>query len=393
MVGGVEHQFARFLAHPLAGDGIRHEIMVGEPPHRGLWPDIEPHVSAVHSFKRMGALRLPRRPASLRDSNVARLVKQSEPDVLLSWSAFARTELSRACRRARVPMVHREGGGAWFRHSPQAAVEYIAELSGAVCNTRASRRMLQLKWGFEGPARVCLGGVRPDLLAKADARTARVDRGRWRIGTAARLAAEKGLCLAIHALYMLRRSGLECELAVAGSGPELSRLQQLAAELGVEEYVKFLGRVKDIAAFYQSLDVLLHPAVREPLGNVTIEAGAFGVPVVATRVDGMAETIQHGTTGFTVAATEPMAKYAEYGGTDSSALPEQVYDPDEDALREVRFVHPQELTDAVSEILLDQALYERMATSGASFVRERFSFDRYIAELLDAVRHFASPDE
>lgn len=389
VVGGVEHQFCQFLAHPLAADGFVHEVLVGEPPHPRLWDDIQSRVSAVQSFKRRGAWRLPRWPARLREANLARLVADSKADVLLSWSAFARADLARACARAQLPLVHREGGGAWFNRSPCAAAEYIAQLSGAICNTRASQRMLQLKWGYQGPARVCLGGLRPDLLVQADGPATRAERARWRMGTAARLAVEKGVCLAIHALHALVRDGLDCELAIAGEGPERQRLQRLAAELGIEDRVDFRGRVDDIAGFYRSLDLLVHPALREPLGNVVIEAAAFGVPVVATRVDGLAETVENGVTGITVVATEPLAAYAGYGGGDANLLPNRVYDPDADTLRPVRFARPAALAEAVSDIAADQRRCAQMGTAAAAFVRQRFGFERYMAEFMQAVRQFA----
>lgn len=390
VVGGVEHQFCQFLQHRLAAAGMTHEVMVGDPAHPDLWPMLQPHLAAVHSFKSCGGWRLPRRPAILRHRNMARIVSRSAPDVVLSWSSFARPELGRACARAQVPLVHREGGGAWFERSAAAASEFVSQLSGAVCNSRASMRMLQLKWGYAGPARVCLAGVRPDMQAAADAGQKVPANGELRLGTAARLVAEKGVCLAIQTLRLLRDRGLPCRLAIAGDGPDRNALAHLAERLGVGSKVRFLGSVGDMAGFYRSLDILLHPALQEPLGNVTIEAGAFGVPVVATRVDGLAETIQNGITGVTVPALEPLATYADFGGGTSSMLSQVVYDPDADALRAVRFPHPEALAQAVAALAADETRRAALSAAAATYVRDTFSFDRYCAEFIRWVRLFAA---
>jgi glycosyltransferase involved in cell wall biosynthesis len=141
-------------------------------------------------------------------------------------------------------------------------------------------------------------------------------------------------------------------------------------------------------AFYRSIDVLLHPALQEPLGNVTIEAQAFGVPVVATRVDGMAETIRHRQTGWLVAAEQPYAAYPSFGGTRSGMQSTQVYDPDTDALRPATFARPEALAEAVAAVVGDPATHARMSSAAAAHARGTFAFDRYVSSFIDAVKQF-----
>jgi len=321
---------------------------------------------------------------------MAALVDASHADVLLSWSGFARDALVVASRRSGVPLVYREGGGSWFEHSRPAARRFMHQIRGAICNTYASMRVLQLKWGYEGPAQVCLGGIRPDVMAAADASVRHAIGSRVRIGVGARLASEKGVCLAIHTLKHLRDAGLDCVMDVAGDGPDRAGLEQLAVALGMNAHVRFLGLVRDMPVFYESIDLLLHPALQEPLGNVTIEASAFGVPVVATRVDGMGETIVPGRTGLTVPADQPYAQYSRFGGVRSVMQSTRVYDPDADALRPVRFAHPRALAAAVSEVVCDRDTHAAMSAAAAAYVRERFSFDRYVAGFIESVGKYAA---
>lgn len=388
---GVEHQFRSLIGHARIQQAFEHDVVYGSALHPALAPHILPFVDTAVSFKRAGRLRLPKYPAMLRQRALAARIKRLESDVLLSWSGFAREAVAEAVRRSGAVLVYREGGGCWFEHAPAAADRFTREISGAICNTHASMRMLQLKWGYEGPAQVCLGGIRPDVMVAADACNA--DRRtplkrRPRIGVAARLASEKGVCLAIHAVARLRAAGMDCVLDIAGDGPDRWHLEALVATLGLESEIRFLGTVVNMPAFYRSLDVLLHPALQEPLGNVTIEAQAFGVPVVATCVDGMAETVRHGRTGLLVTAGEPYATYARLGGTPSSMQSTQVYDPGTDKLRPATFARPQALADAVAAVVSDEVSHQRMSTAAEAHARDTFAFERHVDAFIDAVGRF-----
>ena len=77
-------------------------------------------------------------------------------------------------------------------------------------------------------------------------------------------------------------------------------LQALVKRRGVEEGVRFVGQRVEMARLYAGIDVLLHPASREPFGRVVLEAMAASKPVVAVNRAGPAEIIRAGETGFLV---------------------------------------------------------------------------------------------
>lgn len=385
---GEEYQFRAVIGHADVQAAFNHDLVYGNTIHPVLAPDILPFVDSAVSFKCAGRWRLPRRPAWLRARRFAARVDNSHADAILAWSGFARDLLSQTSRSTGVPLLYREGGGAWNDRSPAAAQRFVAELDGAICNTHASMRMLQLKWGYAGPARICREGVRPDLLVAADTSRPQPLTSRPVIGVAARLAAGKGVGLALHALQRLRSQGVDARLRIAGDGPDRQELERLGRDLNLADAIDWLGPVEDMVAFYRSIDLLLHPTLHEALGNVTIEASAFGVPVVATRVDGMAETVLHGQTGRTVPASEPMSAYKQYGGDADAVLASQVYDPDADALRPVALPRPDALAEAVGAIVADQDTHARMGTAAAAHVRETFSYARYIPAFIDTIHSF-----
>ncbi len=104
----------------------------------------------------------------------------------------------------------------------------------------------------------------------------------------ASLEPRKRVDLVLQELAPLLRSG-EADLAIAGDGPERERLASLAAGLGVAHRVLILGHVADIPGLLSAVDVLVHAATVEGVPQVTIQALAAGVPVVATEMIGLRE--------------------------------------------------------------------------------------------------------
>ena len=113
---------------------------------------------------------------------------------------------------------------------------------------------------------------------------------------AARITPEKGLHTAIEALALLP----EAQLAIAGYGPLLPELRQLAADLGVEDRVEFLGWVAPpaIAGWMAKATVVLVPSRVEGFGLVALQGALAARPVVASRVGGLPEVVVDGETGL-----------------------------------------------------------------------------------------------
>jgi N-acetyl-alpha-D-glucosaminyl L-malate synthase BshA len=87
-------------------------------------------------------------------------------------------------------------------------------------------------------------------------------------------------------------------LLMVGDGPDLAEASRLARTLGVSEDVEFLGEQDQVVPLLSVADVLLLPSGQESFGLAALEAMACEVPVVASRVGGLPEVIEHGRTGF-----------------------------------------------------------------------------------------------
>ena len=81
-------------------------------------------------------------------------------------------------------------------------------------------------------------------------------------------------------------------------GLDVELAHRLARELGVSQDVAFLGEQDAIIPLLSASDVFLLPSAQESFGLAALEAMACGVPVVASRVGGIPEVVDHGVTGF-----------------------------------------------------------------------------------------------
>jgi glycosyltransferase involved in cell wall biosynthesis len=178
-----------------------------------------------------------------------------------------------------------------------------------------------------------------------------------RILSVGRLVPRKGVEVVIRALPLLRDAGFgDVELLIVGGGGDATatesdaegrRLLAIAAELGVREHVIFRGQVprEAMPEIFRSADAVACTPWYEPFGIVPLEAMACGVPVVASAVGGLRDTVVDGGTGLHVPPLDPGATAA-----------------------------------ALARLLSDKGLREELGRAGQQRARARYSWDRVAAE-------------
>ncbi len=116
-----------------------------------------------------------------------------------------------------------------------------------------------------------------------------------------RLDEEKGIEYLLQAFSKVIADIPEAKLVVVGRGPKEMELKSLTRNLGLPN-VFFLGAVENrlMPSIYVGCEVFVLPSLREPFGNVVIEAMAAGKPVIGSYVGGIKDAIIHGVTGFHV---------------------------------------------------------------------------------------------
>lgn len=115
-----------------------------------------------------------------------------------------------------------------------------------------------------------------------------------------RMVPQKGFDLLVEGF---KRAGIaDMHLVVAGDGPELAVLKELAAASGLNGRVHFPGKAdrQTAAALFRECVFFVLPSRHEPFGIVNLEAMAAGKAVLATRVGGVPEVVLDGETGILV---------------------------------------------------------------------------------------------
>ena len=152
--------------------------------------------------------------------------------------------------------------------------------------------------------------------------------GEWRFVQAGRLIEKKGLPVTLHAFARFSGQFPNARLTIAGEGPLLGTLQELASELKIDDRVSFTGFIsqEQLRDLFYASHIFMHPSEtgsdgnQEGIPNSMLEAMASGLPVFATEHGGIPEAIENGVSGVLV----PEHDHEELGRTLLSA----VQDPD-----------------------------------------------------------------
>lgn len=140
-------------------------------------------------------------------------------------------------------------------------------------------------------------------------------------------------------------------LLMVGGGPLEQALRAEAARLGIADRVEWRGFVPpdEVPELLRGMGILAAPSRSESFGVVNLEAAASGIPVVATRVGGTAETVVDGDTGLLVEAGDVAA-----------------------------------IAAALDTLAADSGLRARMGAAGRRLVEERYDWERCVDAMIAA---------
>lgn len=172
-----------------------------------------------------------------------------------------------------------------------------------------------------------------------------------------RLVPRKGIDSVLRALKQIVKKDPNVLYLIGGSGPDASRLKKLTKRLGLQGYVRFLGRIPNnkLADYYSLADLFLMPAKNDPpdvegFGIVFLEANACETPVIGTRTGGIPDAIVDGETGLLV-------------GEDNI----------------------EELTEAIYRLISDTKLAHKMGVTGRKRILSEMNWDTSAQRILSAM--------
>jgi glycosyltransferase involved in cell wall biosynthesis len=96
-------------------------------------------------------------------------------------------------------------------------------------------------------------------------------------------------------------------LIIVGDGSEKERLIRLSHQLDLDNTVDFRGEIPhdEIVKSYHEMDIIVIPSIIESFGVVALEASACGIPVIASNIQGLRETVNDSETGFLIPPRDP----------------------------------------------------------------------------------------
>jgi glycosyltransferase involved in cell wall biosynthesis len=280
-------------------------------------------------------------------STIVPLLRTFGPDLV--HSHLPRADLAAAIGVWRIPTpwvvtIHGNYQEQWRGRALLPIYDRLWRRADAVlCVSEAVRDWVVRGRGIPAArTRVVANGVEPEIYA-TPRRNVRDALGLNRepvVGTLGRLERSKGHDVLIRSLSILRQQVPDARLLIAGPDPwgYGAHLRTLTDQLGLREYVKFVGFQSDVPSFLHALDVFAFPSRSEGFGQVVIETMAAGRPVVAVDAAPFREIVTHGRTGLLVRPEDPAR-----------------------------------LADGLRDVLRDPIGAGEMARAGQQAVRERFT--------------------
>ena len=118
------------------------------------------------------------------------------------------------------------------------------------------------------------------------------------VGFVGRLSPEKGPEVFVRAALMLRERLPSARFVIVGDGPLRETMRTLAEQYRLADRLHFAGVRDDMTEVYRAFDLAVSTSHSEAMPLAIMEALASGVPVVATRVGGVPDLIEHGGCGW-----------------------------------------------------------------------------------------------
>jgi len=166
------------------------------------------------------------------------------------------------------------------------------------------------------------------------------------IGLVSKLWEGKGHLELIETFKIIKREIKHARLVIVGEGYLYDSLVRRVERLGLKDSVLFTGFQSDVSEIIATFDVAVLPSHFEGMGRVLLEAMAMEKPVVASRVGGIPDLVQHGINGLLVTPGDVEG-----------------------------------LAEALMKALNDKGLAEKMGKAGRKMISEKFSADHMVRSI------------
>ena len=265
-------------------------------------------------------------------------------------------------------IIHERGSSWNSKNSDSYIAKYLCRKSSLIlANSHASKALLVEKFNLDQNK---IQVIHNGFLSKdffIDPFNYDKKSNKFSVGFIGRLESQKG----IHILINSAKKLPNINFYIAGEGPMLEYLEKLAAGLN---NVFFVG-VKNPINFMCSVDIIIVPSIREPLGNVIIEAGFCKKAVIASNIDGIPEIIINNISGILLTPREPIS--LNDIPLNATPLPEFVVNPNTMKLQMPLELNCDDLVNAIEKLRNNPLLRLDFGKSLNETVLEKFTLDKY----------------
>jgi glycosyltransferase involved in cell wall biosynthesis len=306
---------------------------------------------------------------------LVRLTRKLRPDILHAHWIFPQGFIAVLCRLFyKVPVITTAHGsdvfalgGIFLGLVKRFTLKHSATWTANTAST--ARRMTQEYRNLPTPVIIPMGidadhfrkntESLPSLYQKAD--------GKIILLFVGRLIEIKGVHILIEAFTLLPDTiKKNAVLWIIGDGDEKSSLQEKAKELGIENSVSFVGTVNyhNINKYYSAADIFIGPSVQgtsgetEGQGVVFLEAFASCLPVIASKIGGIVDIIDHEQTGLLVDAG-----------------------------------NAQQLAGTIATLLSDEALQKKLTDNALNLVKQQYTWPHIRQKFLEIYLEITRSDQ
>ena len=346
VVGGAERQLYLWLSQ-LDRKKFSPVVLTLHPGCGDYWED---SVEALD----IPLIRIPRRRNRLlRAWEIIQALRPYQPHLIHGWHLFASPYAGLSAKLLGARSLGSLRGN--FQSFSQSTLERNLTLwltDGILINSASAAEQIQEAWKLR-PKRVYTvqNAVKEKLGNRASIRELLSKKFGFSqekiwIGSLGRLDPGKRFEILLQATAWLVEDGCDFHLILIGDGPERMHLERIAAELGLDQRVRFAGEIPEASQWLSALDIFCFTSLDEGNPNAVMEAAAAGLPIVGWRVGFMEELLKQGEVA--------------------------------------RLVEPQDLqafTEALVTLMNSPELRTELGLAARQHVLERFSIPRYVEQM------------
>ena len=185
-----------------------------------------------------------------------------------------------------------------------------------------------------------------------------------------------------------KKEKLKYEFLIAGNGNLTNFLKKYANKVS---NVKFLGLINNKEIFFNSINILIVPSIREPFGNIILEAGLHKVPVLATCIDGIPEIIDSMEDGILIEPKKTIFRDVFF--LNQIPIPEYVYSPNLKKLVDPKELDPITVAQKLIEVSENKELIEKITSNLFKKVVTKFTMKKYCYELNQVYNQISHNEE